>query len=88
MADVEVPWEVPDMMEPEESVRGMLKVIESKDYKDTGTFWTWDGRVSPMQGPFLLGANGRAATTMVRLYTYTSGFWTTKTVSIRYCQVD
>ena len=29
----------------EESVSGMLKVIGTKTIRDSGTFWTWDGKV-------------------------------------------
>lgn len=46
MANIEVGWEVEGIIQPPESVRGMLKVIEEKDVKDNGTFWCWDGRVS------------------------------------------
>lgn len=45
MADIGLPWEVPDIMEPEESVSGMLKVLEGRSFRDTGTFWTWEGKV-------------------------------------------
>jgi len=47
MANIEVGWEVEGIIQPCESVSGMLKVIEEKDVKDNGTFWCWDGRVSP-----------------------------------------
>ena len=46
MADIEVDWEVEGIISPKESIQGMLKVIESKASKDSGTFWCWDGRVS------------------------------------------
>jgi hypothetical protein len=46
MANVELDWDVEGIIEPDESVRGMLQVIESKDTADSGTFWCWDGRVS------------------------------------------
>ena len=47
MADIEVDWEVEGIIGVEESVRGVLDVIESKQPKDSGTFWTWDGREHP-----------------------------------------
>jgi hypothetical protein len=46
-ANVEVEWEVEGIISVEESVSKMLPVIESKLPKDTGTFWTWDGREHP-----------------------------------------
>ncbi|KAJ5148633.1 hypothetical protein N7448_000211 [Penicillium atrosanguineum] len=47
MANVELGWEVDGMIDPPESVEGMLKVIKEKDEKDNGTFWCWDGRIHP-----------------------------------------
>jgi hypothetical protein len=44
MANIDLGWEVKGSIEADESVRGMLKVIEEKD--ETGSFWCWDGRVS------------------------------------------
>lgn len=46
MANVELGWDVDGIIEPPESVEGMLKVIGEKDEKENGTFWCWDGRVS------------------------------------------
>lgn len=46
-ANVEVDWEVEGIISVEESVSRMLPVIESKLPKDTGTFWTWEGREHP-----------------------------------------
>ncbi|KAG9503440.1 hypothetical protein J7337_006285 [Fusarium musae] len=40
-------WDVGTLLEPEESVSGMLKVISEKNHNDTGTFWCWDGRAYP-----------------------------------------
>ena len=34
------------MIQPDESVRDMLKVIEEKNENDSGTFWCWNGKVS------------------------------------------
>jgi hypothetical protein len=46
-ADVEVEWEIEGIISVEESVSKMLPVIESKQLKDSGTFWTWEGREHP-----------------------------------------
>ena len=46
MATVSTDWELEGMTTAEESVLGMIKVIESKTFLDTGTFWTWEGNVS------------------------------------------
>ncbi|EXK83371.1 hypothetical protein FOQG_12388 [Fusarium oxysporum f. sp. raphani 54005] len=40
-------WDVGTLLEPDESVSGMLKVISEKDHNDSGTFWCWDGRAYP-----------------------------------------
>ncbi|KAL3460970.1 hypothetical protein BJX64DRAFT_261824 [Aspergillus heterothallicus] len=47
MANVDLPWEVEGVIQPLESVEGMLKVISEKGESDTGTFWCWDGRSHP-----------------------------------------
>lgn len=39
-------WEVEGIMTAKESVKGMIRVIEKKTYRDTGTFWTWEGKVN------------------------------------------
>lgn len=46
MANTTVGWEVEGIISPAESVAGMLRVIETKDMRHTGTFWTWQGNVS------------------------------------------
>lgn len=46
LADVPLGWEVEGVMSPEESVLGMLSVISTKTIHDSGTFWTWEGKVS------------------------------------------
>jgi hypothetical protein len=46
MANIEVEWDVEGIIQADESVRGMLDVISRKTKTDSGTFWTWDGRVS------------------------------------------
>lgn len=49
MAEVEVDWEVKGVMEPEESVRMCIEVIEARSPAESGTFWTWKGEVSPAE---------------------------------------
>lgn len=46
MANVELGWEVEGVITAEESVRDILRVLEGKSSKDSGTFWRWDGKVS------------------------------------------
>lgn len=46
MANISVGWEVDGIISAEQSVAGMLRVVESKTVQDTGTFWTWQGAVS------------------------------------------
>ncbi|KAI6870089.1 NAD(P)-binding protein [Hortaea werneckii] len=46
MAKIEVEWDMGDQLTPEESVSGCLKTIESKSQIDSGTFWTWENKVS------------------------------------------
>lgn len=46
LADIPLGWEVEGVMSPEESVLGMLRVISTKTIHDSGTFWTWEGKVS------------------------------------------
>jgi hypothetical protein len=46
MANVSLDWDVEGIIQVEESVKGMLDVISSKNADDSGTFWCWDGRVS------------------------------------------
>ncbi|KAK7905350.1 hypothetical protein LTR67_000071 [Exophiala xenobiotica] len=45
MANVDVDWEVEGIINADESVTKMLKVIGEKDASQSGTFWCWDGRV-------------------------------------------
>ncbi len=52
MANIDVEWEVEGILTPQESVEKMLRVIPTKTNKDTGTFWTWEGKVwKPRQDP-------------------------------------
>lgn len=46
MANVSLGWEVEGIISPEESVSKMLKVIPTKNIEQSGTFWTWEGKVS------------------------------------------
>jgi len=45
MANVSVGWEIEGIISAQESVAGMLHVVEKKTLQDTGTFWTWEGNV-------------------------------------------
>lgn len=45
MANISVEWEVEGILTPEESVTAMLKIIPEKTIEQTGTFWTWEGKV-------------------------------------------
>ncbi|KAF4550163.1 Short chain dehydrogenase-like protein 20 [Elsinoe fawcettii] len=47
MGNIEVGWTVEGIISAEESVRGMLRVIESKGINDSGSFWTWEGQRYP-----------------------------------------
>lgn len=46
MASVDLPWEVEGMISPEESISAMLDVIPGKGIENSGTFWTWENKVS------------------------------------------
>lgn len=46
MANIELDWEVKGMIQADESVKDMLKVIGEKNENDSGTFWCWNGKVS------------------------------------------
>lgn len=47
MANIEITWEIDGgQISAEESVRGMLGVIQEKTIEHTGTFWTWENVVS------------------------------------------
>ena len=45
MANIDLGWDVEGQMTAEESVSAMLKVIPSKGYRESGTFWTWENKV-------------------------------------------
>lgn len=46
MANVQLPWEVQGIISPEESVTKMIEVIKSKGIQHSGTFWTYENKVS------------------------------------------
>jgi NAD(P)-dependent dehydrogenase (short-subunit alcohol dehydrogenase family) len=46
MANVQLPWEVQGIITPEESVMKMIEVIKSKGIQHSGTFWTYENKVS------------------------------------------
>lgn len=46
MANIELPWEVQGIITPEESVLKMIDVIQSKGIQHSGTFWTYENKVS------------------------------------------
>lgn len=46
MANVSLGFEIEGIIHADESVAGMLRVVEQKKIIDTGTFWTWEGNVS------------------------------------------
>lgn len=45
MANIDLDWEVEGLLTPQESVSAMLKVLDARTVADTGTFWTWEGKV-------------------------------------------
>lgn len=47
MANVSLGWEVEGIINVDESVAGMVRVVEQKTVLDTGTFWTWEGKRHP-----------------------------------------
>jgi NAD(P)-dependent dehydrogenase (short-subunit alcohol dehydrogenase family) len=48
MANVQLPWEVQGIISAEESVKRMIEVITSKGIQHSGTFWTYENKVSEM----------------------------------------
>jgi len=46
MANIQLSWEVQGIISPEFSVSNMISVIESKGIQHSGTFWTWENKVS------------------------------------------
>lgn len=53
MAKIEISWEVEGSLTPEDSVSHCIKVIESKSYEDSGTFWTWENKVGFVMDNFM-----------------------------------
>jgi short-subunit dehydrogenase len=51
MANVQLPWEVQGIITPEESVLKMIEVIKSKGIQHSGTFWTYENKVSHTHCP-------------------------------------
>jgi len=47
MANIDIPWEVDGMITPEQSVKMMFSVIQSKKIQHSGTFWTWENKPYP-----------------------------------------
>ena len=50
-----VQWEIEGLVSLEQSVAGMIQVIETKNMRHTGTFWSWDGSVRCPNDPKITG---------------------------------
>lgn len=46
MANISLAWEVHGVIQPNESVTKMIDVIQSKGIQHSGTFWTYENKVS------------------------------------------
>ena len=46
MANIDITWDIDGVLTPKVSVAGMFEVIAARTIEDSGTFWTWDGKVS------------------------------------------
>jgi hypothetical protein len=46
MTNIDADLTIEGLLTPQESVEKMLAVILGKTIDDTGTFWTWEGKVS------------------------------------------
>jgi hypothetical protein len=57
MANIDVPWAIQGIISPEESVRRMIDVIQSKGIQHSGTFWTWEDKVSLLSCTYIQVAN-------------------------------
>jgi hypothetical protein len=53
MASIDVEWDVEGIITPKESVEAMLRVIPTKTIEQSGTFWTWEGKVRSPRSTFL-----------------------------------
>ena len=49
MPDTSPGWEMDGVISTEKSVSAMLNVIGTRTKNDSGTFWTWEGKVNAMQ---------------------------------------
>ena len=45
MGNIQTEWDVEGIISPKQSVSMMLKVLASRTLADTGTFWTYEGKV-------------------------------------------
>lgn len=51
MSKIDITWELDGgQLTAEESVLGMINVIQSKTIEHTGTFWTWKNEVNKNHG--------------------------------------
>lgn len=50
MQNISTGWEVEGIISAQESVAAMIKVIESKGIQHSGTLWTWENKVRPVDG--------------------------------------
>jgi NAD(P)-dependent dehydrogenase (short-subunit alcohol dehydrogenase family) len=76
MANVQLPWEVQGIITPEESVKGMIEVIQSKGIQHSGTFWTWENKVSHAHPPSsLFPLWCEALLTRVAVHLVTTSYW-------------
>ena len=59
---------VDGLVSPQDSVCGMLRVIERRTFADTGTFWTYQGQVSSRDNPIYVEIiNVKTATSVVKV---------------------
>lgn len=47
MQNINVSWDVQGIITPEESVKKMMDVIQSKGIQHSGTFWTYENQPYP-----------------------------------------
>jgi len=47
MGNVDLVGDIEGIMTPQESVAKMMQVIPAKTEQDSGTFWTWEGKIHP-----------------------------------------
>lgn len=46
MGNIATSWDIEGVITPQQSVSDMLNVIGDRRLEDSGTFWTWEGKVS------------------------------------------